>query len=380
MQPTRCADCSSCQATADRLQRVSARRGTLKFKLISIGVNAAPGADVLHFAEQDASRIAEVFTSDLGPVARGAEKLLLGARANRATLTTALLECLLDRPDILMVFFSGHGNREGIALSDGLFQYQSLAAMVSLIAAPRSLQVLDVCHAASYGSYVSEARVKVAGALDESWIHVLRRATPGNRLMFSTGADRLSGEGGSIQGGHFTEAFLSALRREGGTLPPGMNSFVSDASAFELARRVMRSEFRLTQMPEARGLRGDFPLVKSQVDEPVGGAVFLRSEIVPRGVALQFSVFQRRGVPTVLRYTVINAMQELVVEGEIPFTPDSDVYSGSIPLTYEMLTRSEYCRAQWQHMGRIHYTWNIDVADQEHGHVLDDARVRGYLG
>lgn len=352
----------------------------MRFKLVSVGVNTAPGATPLEYAEQDAANVHALLTSDLGPVPVEDAILLVGRAATTEALNFRLATISLTRPDILLLYFSGHGGESGIGLSDGLFAYRILAEWVQMIGARRSMQILDVCRAASYLDFIKEARVGVAGVPDLGWLEVLANASPGNRLIFSTGADRNAGEGGEIAGGHFTTALLLALRQGGGDLVGAEQRFVSDRRAFAQTRQIMRQGFKLAQLPVERGLRGDFPLVKSQAEAPVGDAVFLNTKVSHSGLDLSFWVEGRRQVTTYIQYTVKNTLGRVLQQDTLVFAPTDSVepYQGGLPLEQNVLLDDPLCYFQWHQNRRIDFFWTLTLKD-EHGHILDEQVVSAFL-
>ena len=351
----------------------------MRFKLIAVGVNEPKGGKRLSFAEQDATKVRDLLVSDLGPATPGTETLLIGPAATVRAVHGALAETTFQRPDILLFYFSGHGGSNGVALSDDVLLYKDLAEYVQLIGAARSMQILDVCSAASYLSFIKEATF--AGAADLAWLEVLANSAPGNRLIFSTGADRSAGEAGPVRGGHFTEALLRALREGAGDLEAEGSHFISDRMAFLHARWIMRHDFKLAQLPVERGLRGDFPFAKSQAGAPVGSATILKALVQDHGLDMLFWVDQRRGVPTVLKYSVINSVGGVIVENVLQFTPPAsgEPYHGRIPFAQNTLLSDPTSYLQLKRHGRVDFSWALILEDGVHGHVLDEQVVGGIL-
>lgn len=201
--------------------------------------------------------------------ARTGAARLLGGNATRANVYSGLQAMRQRGPDYFVFYFSGHGNDDGIALSDGLLHFRHLVPLIQAIDAPFSLVVLDACSAASYLDYVQRtSAVEGWGAPAQfAWLDAVAGSSPGCRLMFSTGASRSAAEGAGTANGHFTDAFLSAIRGVQGDISAHGYRWISDSRAFEATRKIMFERHGLEQRPVAKKLTGDFPLILSHVDE-----------------------------------------------------------------------------------------------------------------
>ena len=67
-------------------------------------------------------------------------------------------EGLIEREDTFLLYFSGHGTREGLCFTDGMVNLQSIVDYVERMRAERKIVILDCCHA-------GDMRVTKAGDL-----------------------------------------------------------------------------------------------------------------------------------------------------------------------------------------------------------------------
>jgi len=287
----------------------------MEYQVVSAGVNEAPGQRRLAWAEKDAADIAAFVGSAQGPLRGSAPAPLRGGGATRRSILSAIREAGL-LSDYLLFYFSGHGGERGIETADGLLEYEKLVRVIESVGAPHTMVVLDVCQAASYLDYfLKEAQVEVGGLeglASPSWLEMLAEATPSMRLVFSSGADRLSAEsaalanGREVRNGHFTHSLLEVLKRAGGDLTSedGEHTWISDERAFVFTRSVMRRLFGDDQDAVAVNLTGDFPLALSQLDAPIGDATFLSAKIEAGHLAIDAFVEGREALDTRVRWEI----------------------------------------------------------------------------
>ncbi|HSC86231.1 MAG TPA: hypothetical protein VLC09_03135, partial [Polyangiaceae bacterium] len=244
---------------------------------------------------------------------------------------------------------------------------------------PFTTVILDVCFAASYLGFLREARLGGLGSppnLQLEWLRALATATPGTRLIFSTGADRLSGESPQHRNGYFTSAFLTALTRSRGDIQTEEGTWVSDQRAFAVTRRVLRDLTNGKQVPVERGLTGDFPLALSQADEPVGGANFIRTSVEAGTLNVRFEVDERKNVETRLRWSLTNDAGTEIAASVRSVIPDDwgGVYRGHFEFPHGRVQDDQATAIQCMTYGRARLEWVLTIEDV-HGHVLDEKVV-----
>ena len=336
------------------------------YRLVALGVNDAPGQKLLRYAERDAMSIARVFTSGVGPLGNEDFTLLRGYRATSHRLNLALGALAYDPPDHLVLYISSHGNKLGVALADGHYSFAALAEWLRRIGAPNTMVILDTCHAAAYARYARVGVGGLAGILNLSWIVSLAQATPGCRLIFSTGAKRTASEGGRVHHGHFTWALLRTLVNAPGDFLAGGERWISDAAAFARARDRMVRVFGPGQVPQAIGLTGDFPLMRSQAHRAVGDATIDEAQLVSRDGRLQveFCVSGRRHLPTRLRWSLRNALGVELATDTLRVAPkhDAGCFRGRVTLPMDAPRRDRLTRVLARERGsaRLHVTLAVE--------------------
>lgn len=356
------------------------------YYVLSIGVNYGPGADLLSFAEKDAIDVFRVFSGALGPPRVGG-RCFLGARATRAEVLAALDALAWQQPEYLLLYFSGHGSEEGILLADGLLYYDELARYVRLIRARAIMTILDTCHAAAYGRFVSRAEVAGLGGIDDdlTWLRVLSEAHPGMRMLFATSADTLSRESPDAKNGLFTAALLHAFHHAEADLPAGSPKLISDLQAFVSAcdfmqeqqtKKSKRPESDLVplhiQQPQSLGHLGNFPLVRSQVERAVGTATITNFAVL-RGLSVRvdFVVSGRRNIPTRWRVRLSHPDGSPIVSRSRRFVPAKDEHSegGRIRFPVSVLDEDLASCLVLDDGWQLPVRWTFELLD-DHDHLL----------
>lgn len=353
------------------------------YRVIACGVNQGPSAKPLQFAEKDAADFAAFFRGALGPPVSDEQVVLLqGSAASARSIELAIIGAglLSDATTYLVFYFSGHGGRDGVLTSTGILPYESIIQALRLASIPFTTVILDVCFAASYLGFLKEARVGGLGMppdLQLQWLHALASATPGTRLIFSTGADRTSGESTQLANGVFTNAFLTALKRCRGDLVLGEGvSWVSDQRAFAAARHLLVTRTAGKQVPVERGLTGDFPLALSQAEEPVGTAHFLRTSIEAGSLTVRFQIEERKHVETRVRWKLLNAFGEEIASSADALHPteEAEAYGGRIECPHARVRSDDASRLHRMTYGEAPLEWVLSIED-ELGRVLDEKVV-----
>ena len=342
------------------------------YYLVSVGVNAPLGSKALSYAEKDAADLYKAFVGGEGPVAPERAKLLVGGEARVADILRAIVTAVAAQPSHLLFYFSGHGNEQGLAAADGLLGFKLLHRTLRAVNAPWSMVILDTCRAASYAAFVKEARVKVGAVPDVSWYEALAAATPGTRLIFSTGADRNSGESAALQNGLFTHAFLQGMRHAKPDLNMVNSLYVSDQRAFNYARWHMRTIQGSKQLPEEMRLTGDFPMLRPQATNEVGDGWFNQAVPFPHHLRVVMQVEGRQYVGTKLQYAVVNSAWTLLHSDVIEFEPkyDASEVTLDILLDFEWLQSDPRAAVQLALFGRASFRWLLWLEDSN-GSDLD---------
>lgn len=137
--------------------------GTGRTVGVFVGISDYPTQSDLEYCASDAARVQQAFVN-AGIMAPADTVVLTDHRATRAAVTSAIdrLTRQLGRGDMLVFFFSGHGNRvsdqdgdeldgldETIALYDGAMSDDELAALLAQ-GPQRELVALDSCYSGGF--------------------------------------------------------------------------------------------------------------------------------------------------------------------------------------------------------------------------------------
>lgn len=107
----------------------------------------------LPYADQDVRRLTDALTR--AQIMRREDAVLLISR--RATLrsfkrSVRELAARMRPQDIFLFFFSGHGNREGVALWKSQLTKSDLSRLLHELPVQQALLVMDTCHAGAFAS------------------------------------------------------------------------------------------------------------------------------------------------------------------------------------------------------------------------------------
>lgn len=330
------------------------------YRGLTVGVNSSPRTAKLNFAEKDAQDIAALMASPIGPV--WSEDVTCLTDITCSQLRSVLFGIAGESPAYLLFFFAGHGSPDGICLRDGLFRYDELAKWIAAIDAKSSLTLIDACNAAAY---ISKSAAAV-GAIDEDALELLAKATPGNRVICSTGVDRTAGEGDGVANGHFTAAIIAAMMSAPGDMPNDGARWISDRALFGKASRLLTQKWG--QVPYARRLTGDFPIVRDH-RHVYGEACIAGIETHDDGLNLVFQVSVyiagRQGLPTVVQAEALNQQgrplaimrYQLVAMDE----PDVCLATFVLPRSKLLLDPISQIHLLRRHMAPV--TWRVSIRD-----------------
>ena len=285
--------------------------------LISSGVNNHPHSPALSFAEKDASDIYQALTGGKGSFSQGQSKILLGSNSTVGNMYQSLRQAAIQQPDHFLFFFSGHGNKEGLGLSDGTFSFWDLHNFLRNINAKNTLVILDVCHAGSF--LLKEGQIRIGAPISHTWMDVLANATPSTRLFFSCGSDRSSSENNEMLNGCFTGALLEGMKHASPTLES--NRIVSDTAAFYYAKNHILYVQKRNQIPECKGLTGDFPLQLSEKTVWVGNAYISDVLFIDGSVKIQIALNRRKFVSTRVHVECVDRGSQVLFSGILDINP-----------------------------------------------------------
>lgn len=333
-------------------------------RVLAMGVG-----DDLEHAETDARRIARYFAhSALAPRARA--ELLTGPLATCSAVRNrlALLRWRSTPLLALLLFFSGHGSREGIWLADGMLSYIELARLLRATGIERILVILDTCHAGASTIIGSDGKI---ASVSSDFLAAMAAAAPGVRILASARAEEFSYE--SPLGGRFTSAFLRATECASTDMPGASTWLASDAEVFRLTKKIMERRWGRVQTPTSYGPLGDFPLAQTQ-DRAVVGAVAI-GPMVPSGEAAMsalVSFTHRQLVPCQARLLVLDHRGQVLARddgAEDIIRPDSRVHRRMVTRTARLVSAVAAAEFRMHTAIDCPVRWRLEIVDS-HGAVI----------
>lgn len=338
-------------------------------KILCIGTNHGPGADALQWAEKDAVDVALLLEGRVGC----ADAVTCLVAPTLDEVRAALTEIEAARPDVFVLYNSGHGSRFGFLVADDVFRYDELARWIRAIDAKHSLTILDVCHA---GAYLRKhaALGEVVGATNLSYLELVAAATPSSRVICSVGVNRLSHEGAGVENGHLTASLLEAVSKCDGTL----HGWITDAEMFASLEKISISRFK--QRPLALGLTGDLPIVHAQ-GWLQGSALIIDTQTIPRGWKVSALVLNRYGIPTAIAGMLKDRHGRVLTSAARQFVPadDHDVASAEFQYSADALAEDPYITMTLAVRGVVLLFWHVVVCDLR-GRPLEQCMLPIQLG
>jgi len=328
------------------------------FAFLGIGSNNTPGAHTLQHAERGVVRLGLAMTGALGAVSPNNASFVVGNPSKRA-IDAALRKLRRQRPDYLALPISGHGNALGFGASDGLYSFDRLRDEIGEIGARGTAVVINTCGAGGFAKSVTVlGGIELEPIADPSWAAQLLSSVDGVRTLMATGANEKTWE--SSRGSWFIEALLSAMHHTGPGDLGTYGEFVSEKLVFG---RVFVEMKRLGVHPIARGMFGDFPMMRSNV-AAVGRSTIVARPTANLGARLQVRLQGRRHLATRITVTPIDGFGNRLppsIKTTFAWKDDVlDVMNASVDRGV-----SPGCTQQlWWH-GVCRVTWEVDVRDQE---------------
>lgn len=346
--------------------------------LLTLAVNAPRGGAPLAYAEADGGRITRAFTSARGPVSPDHAYPLLGASATRTAVRKGLAAMQTLCPEHFILYWCGHGSRTGIALADGLFEYDELGEALAAIPSRTRTFISNTCHAGAAWEPLSRVGGDVSG-IEEDWAAALARAVPGLRLLAAVSKTAEAHEDYQIGGSLYTYALLQALCcLPGDIVAPLGTRFISDVAASARARNIL-AELRPNEPPpELRGPseRGPrLPLMLSQAEHPVGTASVpsfsYPSPNTGARAKLVVEVRGRRHLTTYVDWTAADGYGRRLAEGHdcIESERNAERFDRILSIEPPVLLNDRVLGPQLRSGQAIPVRWDVTITD-DHSHVL----------
>lgn len=173
----------------------------------------ADGQATLRYADRDAERTAAVL-AELGAFDAGDVWLMpeTSAPQLRAALDRAERRAAAEPGSTILLYYSGHGDGEGLLLGNERFTYQELRQRLATSKAQIRVAVLDACNS---GGATTAKGGRVGNGPPFAPIDPSPLRARGAAIITSSGAGELAQESSEIDGSFFTHHLLSGLRGAG---------------------------------------------------------------------------------------------------------------------------------------------------------------------
>lgn len=170
---------------------------------VVIGSNQGlAGEPVLEFAEQDARRMAQIFTD---VASMPAEHVHLLAGAPLQDIKASLRALAKARPDEVWLFVSGHADARGLHVHGEIWPWRELRETLEQLPAKRRLGFVDACNS---GAILTAKGISFENQLELS----IEPNVRGLVLLTSSGSNELSYESRKLAGSPFAHFLASGLR------------------------------------------------------------------------------------------------------------------------------------------------------------------------
>lgn len=178
-----------------------------RFAVVATAGEAA-GQTPLRYVDADAERVLSVL-GELGGIERSRVVRVRNATPSslRAALATAEATLRGDPEAVLVVYFSGHAEEQGLLLGNDRFEYRELRGLLAKSAVRTRVVLLDACRS---GAALASKGGRPTGAFD---VRSLRSETvSGAAIIAASTASEQAQESSRIEGSFFTHHLVSGLR------------------------------------------------------------------------------------------------------------------------------------------------------------------------
>jgi len=205
-------------ASADEpaaIQTLPARPKPFAYGILVGSNRGGPGQNPLHYAGDDAKKMAAVL-GELGRYGPGDMRVLLEPSASEVMSALDVIGQRLREHErkkeqaIVVFYYSGHAKANAVHLGGEQIEITALRDRLRTLPSTLTLVVLDACQSGTLH------RTKgAAPAADFSYNSVARLTTQGIAVMASSNAQELSQESDELKGSYFTHHLVVALRGAG---------------------------------------------------------------------------------------------------------------------------------------------------------------------
>ena len=186
-----------------------------------------------------------------------------------------------------------------------------------------------------------------------------------------------SREGNGVAAGHFTWSLLNALHRAKGTLSSNGVDFISDIDAFNLASSILHKRWPNDATPEWNGLRGDFPMLISQAETPVGaGLVYVDMPKTGLRADVTVDVYERRGLPTEIRCHLVDTNDQYLGSATLRVEPTRDEARFNHQFSFKSNALPVGYRRALDSGNRVALKWHVELVEPFHNMLLDQTQAK----
>lgn len=126
-----------------------------KVYIVSVGASRTPGMKALNSPRSDAAAMCSVYDTN----SEATSVLLVDDKATVAGVAQAMTKLFAqaEAEDIVLLFFSGHGNDEGFLCSDGVISYKQMWGIISKSKSKNKMVFADACYAGTMRNSVQHS-------------------------------------------------------------------------------------------------------------------------------------------------------------------------------------------------------------------------------
>jgi len=168
----------------------------------------AAGQTPLHYVDTDADRVRAVL-EDLGGVEPSHLLRVRGATSAslRAALEKAEAELRGDPEAVLIIYFSGHADEQGLLLGNDRFDYRELRQFLAQSSVRTRVVLLDACRT---GGALTSKGGRPGASFDVRSLH--SETVSGAAIIAASAASEQAQESSRLEGSFFTHHLVSGLR------------------------------------------------------------------------------------------------------------------------------------------------------------------------
>ena len=351
--------------------------------LLSVGQNVgAPGDETLRYAERDAERVAELFTT-LGDVDPKRAYVLTNATAERVRRILAEIRgrSIELQNVILLVYISSHADTDGLRLGGSRLPYAELRTLIASVPAHLRVVFTDACTSGALIRSKGGKPIKPFAIDVESGQQV-----EGQVLITSTGPGEPAQEWEALGGGLFTHYLLSGLRGAADRDGDGrVTLFEAHSYSYEQTLAASTAAQAGTQHPaheiDLRG-KGDVILTRPGASSGIGFAPALFGRYVVTSALGGDLIAEVDKAPGRAVRLAVDPGRYLVRKPEGAFVRVGEVVV--LPQALSQLDEADMEQVPYAEVARrgpgLPRVWTLELALGAHAGVIDGAGITPSVG